>query len=619
MSLIQMSTSGAVMILAVLLIRFAAVNRLPKKLFILLWEAALLRLLLPFSIPSVFSIYTAVRRVMIRSVIGWNGAVQSAQGTGIPQGAGTALPVPENMASTLLEIEITESAGTLSIWTILWLTGVCICAVFFVIAYLRCRREFEMSLPVHHDFSARWLREHPLRRRVQLRQSDRIKTPLTYGVLKPVILLPKETDWNDSRQLSYVLLHEQIHIRRLDSLRKLVMTAALCIHWFNPFVWLMYILFNRDMELVCDEAVVHACGRRSRSAYARTLISMEERKSPALPLCNSFSRSAVKERVTAVMKTKKMTLWLGIVCVVILAAVVVFLATSADGGRPQETEQMEPESGTPQETEQMEPESGTPQETEQMEPESSAPQEAPEPDAAPLYVGAGFTLNIPEEEWQIYDENMPAPQVMSATYDSETGLWVEHYEETAPDVEARLLEEGYLYDASGSKLQLQSGDFLTEVRIFSGEGDAWTVCSRRLAAAEETEARLDAIAATFAAVPDGQGGGQPETTENAEQAALREMITSFFTACFTEDPDTLRQYFSSSYSGTPETYSVPDGFESLEIRAVKGLDAVAEENGGSCVLSVEFTAPGEDSYTYLTAECVKENGEWKVLSYGLEK
>ena len=593
MSLIQMSTSGAVMILAVLLIRFAAVNRLPKKLFILLWEAALLRLLLPFSIPSVFSIYTAVRRVMTRSVIGWNGAVQSAQGTGIPQGAGTALPVPENMASTLLEIELTESAGTLSIWTILWLTGVCICAVFFVTAYLRCRREFEMSLPVHHDFSARWLREHPLRRRVQLRQSDRIKTPLTYGVLKPVILLPKETDWNDSRQLSYVLLHEQIHIRRLDSLRKLVMTAALCIHWFNPFVWLMYILFNRDMELVCDEAVVHACGRRSRSAYARTLISMEERKSPALPLCNSFSRSAVKERVTAVMKTKKMTLWLGIVCVVILAAVVVFLATSADSGRPQETEQMEPE--------------------------SSAPQEAPEPDAAPLYVGAGFTLNIPEEEWQIYDENMPAPQVMSATYDSETGLWVEHYEETAPDVEARLLEEGYLYDASGSKLQLQSGDFLTEVRIFSGEGDAWTVCSRRLAAAEETEARLDAIAATFAAVPDGQGGGQPETTENAEQAALREMITSFFTACFTEDPDTLRQYFSSSYSGTPETYSVPDGVESLEIRAVKGLDAVAEENGGSCVLSVEFTAPGEDSYTYLTAECVKENGEWKVLSYGLEK
>ena len=593
MSLIQMSTSGAVMILAVLLIRFAAVNRLPKKLFILLWEAALLRLLLPFSIPSVFSIYTAVRRVMTRSVIGWNGAVQSAQGTGIPQGAGTALPVPENMASTLLEIELTESAGTLSIWTILWLTGVCICAVFFVIAYLRCRREFEMSLPVHHDFSARWLREHPLRRRVQLRQSDRIKTPLTYGVLKPVILLPKETDWNDSRQLSYVLLHEQIHIRRLDSLRKLVMTAALCIHWFNPFVWLMYILFNRDMELVCDEAVVHACGRRSRSAYARTLISMEERKSPALPLCNSFSRSAVKERVTAVMKTKKMTLWLGIVCVVILAAVVVFLATSADSGRPQETEQMEPE--------------------------SSAPQEAPEPDAAPLYVGAGFTLNIPEEEWQIYDENMPAPQVMSATYDSETGLWVEHYEEAASDVEARLLEEGYLYDASGSKLQLQSGDFLTEVRIFSGEGGAWTVCSRRLAAAEETEARLDAIAATFAAVPDGQGGGQPETTENAEQAALREMITSFFTACFTEDPDTLRQYFSSSYSGTPETYSVPDGVESLEIRAVKGLDAVAEENGGSCVLSVEFTAPGEDSYTYLTAECVKENGEWKVLSYGLEK
>ena len=323
------------------------------------------------------------------------------------------------------------------------------------------------------------------------------------------------------------------------------------------------------------------------------------------------------------MKTKKTALWIGIVCAVVLVAVIIFLAVSA--GREKQPEAVGTEPEITEETEKQE-ESGdvsgedlAEQEGNPAEPESGAPQEAPEPDAALLYVGAGFTLNIPEEGWQIYDENMPAPQVMSATYDSETGLWVEHYEEAASDVEARLLEEGYLYDGSGSKLQLQSGDFLTEVRIFGGEGDAWTVCSRRLAAAEETEARLDAIAATFTAAPDGQGGGQPETTENAEQAALREMITSFFTACFTEDPDTLRQYFSSSYSGTPETYSVPDGFESLEIRAVKGLDAVAEENGGSCVLSVEFTAPGEDSYTYLTAECVKENGEWKVLSYGLEK
>ena len=96
----------------------------------------------------------------------------------------------------------------------------------------------------------------------------------------------------------------------------------------------------------------------------------------------SFSRSAVKERVTAVMKTKKMTLWLGIVCVVILAAVVVFLATSADGASPQETQQMEPE--------------------------SARPQEAPQPDAAPLYVGAGFTLNIPFAcIWRVMEFDVP--------------------------------------------------------------------------------------------------------------------------------------------------------------------------------------------------------------------
>ena len=141
--------------------------------------------------------------------------------------------------------------------------------------------------------AVRWLKRHPLRRTVRVRQSDRISAPLTYGVLKPVILLPKEMDLTESRQLEYILLHEYIHIRRLDSVRKMVMVSALCVHWFNPFVWLMYILFNRDMELACDESVVQKSGTTSRRDYAKTLISMEEKKSMALPLCNSFSQNAV--------------------------------------------------------------------------------------------------------------------------------------------------------------------------------------------------------------------------------------------------------------------------------------------------------------------------------------
>ena len=87
-------------------------------------------------------------------------------------------------------------------------------------------------------------------------QSDRIASPLTFGVLHPVILMPKGTDWKDGRTLQYVLEHEFVHILRFDTLSKLLLIGAVCVHWFNPMVWVLYILANRDLELSCNETVV---------------------------------------------------------------------------------------------------------------------------------------------------------------------------------------------------------------------------------------------------------------------------------------------------------------------------------------------------------------------------
>lgn len=87
-----------------------------------------------------------------------------------------------------------------------------------------------------------------------LRQSDQISTPLTYGVLRPVILMPKNTDWDITLHIQYILSHEHVHICRFDALMKLVAALVLCIHWFNPFVWVLYFLYNRDLELTCDES-----------------------------------------------------------------------------------------------------------------------------------------------------------------------------------------------------------------------------------------------------------------------------------------------------------------------------------------------------------------------------
>ena len=128
---------------------------------------------------------------------------------------------------------------------------------------------------------------------------------MTYGLFRPVILLPNNTDLDDKQQLEYILFHEYVHIRHCDTALKLLATAALCIHWFNPLVWVLYILFNRDIELACDEYVIRKFGADNRSAYARTLISMEERKSFIAPFCNNFSKNAIEERIVSIMKTKK--------------------------------------------------------------------------------------------------------------------------------------------------------------------------------------------------------------------------------------------------------------------------------------------------------------------------
>lgn len=318
MSLLQMSIAGAVMILAIVVIRALAVNRLPKKTFLALWGVVLLRLFISFSLPSVVSIY---------SLMGWQRT--SAGITENGAGGGFAGLFLGNEATRIAQESASALPLGISIWKIIWIAGMLICALVFFTAYIRCFREFQMSLPVDNDMSQSWLKEHKLRRTISIRQSDRISSPLTFGVLHPVILMPKKTDWENEDELKYVLEHEFVHIKRFDILSKLALIAAVCLHWFNPFVWIMYVLANRDIELCCDETVVCHFGRETRASYARVLISMEETKSGFVPLCSHFSKNAIEERITAIMKTKKTTIISLVVALVLVVGIVAIFATSA--------------------------------------------------------------------------------------------------------------------------------------------------------------------------------------------------------------------------------------------------------------------------------------------------
>lgn len=319
MSLLQMSFLGTVIILLIVVLRAVLINRLPKKTFLILWWIALIRLLVPFSIKSVTSIYS-----LLQSIYSDINPVRTAQTT-------TFLPIHGNMpeiANGLSEAMV-QRTESISILSVIRLAGLLLCFGFFAVSYIKCYREFRFSLPVENDILEAWKEKHPLKRSLSIRQTETIAAPLSYGVIRPVILMPKNTEWKNIYQLRYVLEHEYVHIRRLDMLTKLIMIAAVCIHWFNPLVWVMYILFNRDLELSCDETVVRRFGMDIKSVYATALISMEEKKSGLTPLCNSFSKNAIEERIRAIMKIKKTSKFAVMISAVLVIGVTGGFATSA--------------------------------------------------------------------------------------------------------------------------------------------------------------------------------------------------------------------------------------------------------------------------------------------------
>lgn len=366
MDLLTMSLSAAVMIAAIVILRALLIDRLPKTTFLILWAVVLLRLLVPVSVPSAWSVYSllqpkqqSIQTVQEESTVlpqvepvvsqpsaittePAAPAVDSAAGeaeeiTTAPTQQPSAAPTVQQSTPTEQPPqaeEKTKPAISLPVEpsALIWGVGAAALGLYFVVGYWRATREFDMSLPVEHPFCGEWLRRQkekmPLRRQIRIRQFDRIGTPLTYGVRRPTILLPNQTLEEQPKTLTYILTHEYVHIRRFDCVSKLLLSAALCLHWFNPLVWVMYVLANRDLELSCDEMVLRLLGIENRSAYAMALLEMEEKRSGFGALYSAFGKNAIEERIGAIMKMKKRSLLSAVMAVVLVFTLTACLATS---------------------------------------------------------------------------------------------------------------------------------------------------------------------------------------------------------------------------------------------------------------------------------------------------
>lgn len=328
MKLLEMGFSASVIIIVIIICRALFINKLPKKTFLALWAVALVRLLIPYSLPSVISIYSLASQggFIIGEAENITGPGNKNQG----QEKINTKEKDKKMAGTKNSIIKKVTGKTdFPVLAFVWIAGSIICAAAFIMAYILCYKRFCTSLPANNSFTKEWLQSHKTLRNISIRQSGFIKSPLSYGILKPVILMPEKTDWSNLNKMQYILEHEFIHIKRFDAVTKLFLITAFCIHWFNPLVWVMYILVNRDIELACDETVVKHFGENSKAAYALVLIGMEEEKNNTVPLGSNFSKNAAEERIMAIMNIRKPPVFVYVCALLLFVIIVSVFATSA--------------------------------------------------------------------------------------------------------------------------------------------------------------------------------------------------------------------------------------------------------------------------------------------------
>lgn len=319
-TLLTMSIDATWLILIVILLRLL-LKQAPKWVNCVLWGFVGLRLLCPFVPESRFSLMPGVFRMQNRygsavdqtfaqsPVVGGNLSQTVTDGagaaglTGIPTGAGT---VATGFGGELFQ-------QILSVGSILWLIGVLVMLGYAVYSYLRVRRQVSEAI---------WLRDN-------LWICDQVKSPFILGLFRPKIYL---SSGMEEAQLPYVIAHEQAHLRRGDQWWKPLGFVLLMIHWHNPFVWVAYILFCRDLELACDESAVRDLTLEERKSYSYALLfcSMQRRLVTVCPL--AFGEVGVKKRVKEVLNYKKPSFWILLAAVVVCVIVAVcFLTNPKDG------------------------------------------------------------------------------------------------------------------------------------------------------------------------------------------------------------------------------------------------------------------------------------------------
>ena len=304
LKIINMSISASWLVLAVLILRFV-LKKAPKWINVLLWGIVAIRLICPFSFESTLSLIPSAETIPLNIGMDTTPTINS----GISAINNAVNPIISQSNTPMAGASVNLLQITIGIYEYIWIFGMIALALYTAISYWRLHRKVDTAV----------------RYKDNIFQSENVSFPFVLGIIKPRIYLPFKMN---GQYLEHVVAHEQAHICRKDHWWKPLGFLLLMIHWFNPLMWLAYVLLCRDIELACDEKVIKELGNEQRGDYTQALVacSVNRRMIAACPL--AFGEVSVKERVKSVMNYKKPAFWVIIISVIVCVGVAVCFLTN---------------------------------------------------------------------------------------------------------------------------------------------------------------------------------------------------------------------------------------------------------------------------------------------------
>ena len=304
LNIVNMSISASWVVLAVLLLRLL-LKKAPKWITVLLWGIVAIRMICPFSIESVMSLIPSAETISPQIMIDKTPKINSG------------IPIINNIVNPVIGESFAPdpaaSTNPLQIWipilSLIWIVGIAGMLIYTTISYFRVNRKIGTSVLLRDNIF----------------QSESVVSPFVLGIIKPKIYLPFKVNDKD---MEHVIAHEQAHIRRKDHWWKPLGFLLLALHWFNPLMWLVYVLLCKDIEFACDEKVIKELNTEEKADYSQALLnlSVNRRMIAACPL--AFGEVGVKDRVKSVLNYKKTAFWIIIVAVIASAVFAVCFLTS---------------------------------------------------------------------------------------------------------------------------------------------------------------------------------------------------------------------------------------------------------------------------------------------------